>query len=182
MDKNEIVLYQLADTITVETRLKFNALPSPEVSSADVRNIQRGQGYIKKIIHWLSEKNALGEYHNADKNWDIIFNSRSVRNVMGHKAGDGKVALLEYVPSLIENGIYLETIPKGDGLSSHIFAAKATFDGKPSTIGFVVREDANGKRYYDHAIRFEDKGRAESGIRASETTAEVLPDSLNSIF
>jgi hypothetical protein len=43
---------------------------------------------------------------------------------------DGKVALLEIVPELIKNGIFLETTSANDfGLDSHIFASKATIDG-----------------------------------------------------
>ncbi|MDR2504325.1 MAG: hypothetical protein LBD82_08125 [Deltaproteobacteria bacterium] len=56
------------------------------------------------------------------------------------------------IPQLIEHGVYLEKTAKTGKLNSHIFAAKAMIDGKPYTVGFVVREDVNGKRYYDHAL------------------------------
>jgi len=195
MNKDETVLYQPDDISAASVRLKFNALSSPRVSSFDVRNIQHGQGYIRRVIDWLNQKDVLGEYHNADKGWDIAFNNRSVRNVLNHDAGEGKVALLEYAPYLIENGVYITTTIKGgDGKyaeatpaeinntlisKSHIFAAKATIDGQNHTIGVVVREDSNGKRYYDHVIRIGDS--AEPRLRKSETASAILPEPLSTI-
>ncbi|MCL2219399.1 MAG: hypothetical protein FWC23_03380 [Chitinispirillia bacterium] len=168
-----------------ETRAKFDAIPSPEVSSAEVKNIQRGQGFVGRVIDWLTQKDALGDYKNTDRDWDVTFNRRSVKNVISHGAMDGKVALLEYAPDLIEDGVYLEaTVKDGSGgyrkatsaelndpqvLKSHVFAARATIDGIPSTVGFVVREDTNGKRYYDHAIKIGDQ--EDSRVRVPETTA-----------
>jgi len=174
MDKSEIVLYQQDSIITsVEVRLKFDALPMPEVSTAEVRNIKHGRGFSRRVIDWLNQKKLMGEYRNIDKGWDIAFNNRSVRNVMSHGAMDGKVALLEYAPDLIENGVYLTTtIKNSDGVyreaalkeikdrtlsKSHIFAAKADIDGQKSTVGIVVKEDSNGRRYYDHAIKIGDQ-------------------------
>ena len=70
---------------------------------------------------------------------------------------------------------------KNNDLDSHIFAAKATIDGEPSIVGFVVRDDVNGKRYYDHAIKVESGERVEPGIRATETTARNLPENPSTI-
>jgi hypothetical protein len=152
----------------------------------------------------------LGNYHNNDKGWDIAFNNRSVRNTSGHNAGESKIALLEHVPDLIENGIYLDTTNKADGIISHIFAAKAIIDGKPSVVGFVVRKVEDGMRYYDHAMRveegwtetrrhesdtmaanppenpnsikFEEEGRTEPRTRESDTTAANPPENPNSLY
>jgi hypothetical protein len=83
----------------------------------------------------------------------IRFNHESVGSVVGHWARDGKTALLQKIPDLIRDGVFLETQPRNDqGLLSYIFAAKSTVDGKPYVIGFVVREDVNGRRYYDHSL------------------------------
>jgi len=60
---------------------------------------------------------------------------------------------MEVVPDLIRDGIFLETIPEpGTKQVSHIFAAKATIDGVQYAVCFVVREDRNGRRYYDHSL------------------------------
>ena len=177
-----------------EKRAKFDALPSPEVNSADVRNIPRGQGYSRNIIDWLNKNDVLGDYRNVDKGWDIAFNNRSVRSVLSHGAADGKVALLKYAPDLIENGVYLTTtIKNSDGTykeatakeidnadipKSHILAAKADIDGRESTIGIVVKEDRNGRRYYDHAIKI---GEEEIPGNTNQRASEVSPESPSTI-
>jgi len=137
-----------------EKRVKFDALPSPEVNSASISNIPRGKGFVQSVIEWLTPKNVFGEFKNKDTGWDNIKVNRStVKNIVYHGGRDGKVALLESVPDLIKNGIFLETNPKNaQGLESHVFAAKANIDGVPYAVSFVVREDANGRRYYDHSL------------------------------
>jgi hypothetical protein len=104
------------------------------------------------------------------------------RAASSHWAGEGKIALLEHVPDLIKNGIFLETVYKNNKPDSHIFAARAVLDGKPSIVGFVVHGDTNGMYYYDHAIRFEEEGWAEPRSRASKTTATVPPESPTSVY
>jgi len=138
-----------------EKRAKFDALTSPKVSSAEVRNIPTtGGGYVARLVEWLKPKSVFGSYKNNDTGWDnIVVSGSSVRSVQNHKAGAGKLALLEAVPNLIKNGIFLETVQKNErGLTSHIFAAKATIDNIPYAISYVVREDMNGRRYYDHSL------------------------------
>ena len=138
-----------------EKRTKFDALPSPEVSSDEVRDIPAtGKGYVGRIAEWLKPKGVLGQYKNDETGWDnITVNRSSVKSVTHHDAGPGKVALLEAVPNLIKNGIYLETNPKNhEGLISHIFAGKATIDDIPYAVSYIVREDHNGRRYYDHSL------------------------------
>ncbi len=154
-----------------EKRRRFDALAPVEVSSEEVRKLGHGDGYRRRVLDWIIGKKILGEYRNADKGWNIAFNNRSVRNVMGHTAGEGKIALLESVPELIKNGIYLD---ETDNKGSYVFAAKAKIDNDTFVVGFAVRADTNGKRYYDHAIRLE-KGWAETKTRGTDTTAANPP-------
>jgi len=138
-----------------EKRARFDALPSPEVNSDEVRNIPHdGGGYVGRLVQWLQSKGVIGKYTNYETGWDnIIVNRSSVKSVTHHGAGYGKVALLEAVPDLIRNGVFLETNPKNDdGLISHIFAGKATVDGTAYAVSYIVREDYNGRRYYDHSL------------------------------
>jgi hypothetical protein len=162
---------------------KFDAMLPIVVNSGEARALGHGDGFHRRVLDWIVKKGILGDYRNTDKGWDIAFNNRSVRNTTGHKAGEGKVALLEHVPDLIKNGIYLKTTVKGDGTTSYIFAVKAIIDGKPSVVGFVVRVvEGGGKRYYDHAIRYEDEGWAEPRTRKSDTTAPEPPETPNSVY
>jgi len=138
-----------------EKRKLFDALTPVEVSSVEVRNIPRdGGGFVAKIVRWLDSIGVIGNYKNNDIGMDnIAVNRRSVENVIYHGAGYEKMALLEAVPDLIENGVHLETNKENDlDLKGYIFASKATIDGKQYAVGYVVREDGNGRRYYDHEL------------------------------
>jgi len=137
-----------------ERRTRFDKLASPEVSSEEVRNIPRGEGFVQRVLSWVQSKNIFGQHTNKDTGWDNIgVSKKSVKSVVKHDGKDVKVALLEKVPELINDGIYLETTTKNnDGLISHIFAGKATIDGVPYAVSYVVREDVNGRRYYDHNL------------------------------
>jgi len=166
-----------------EKRKKFDALTPVAVSSNEVRALGHGDGFKSRVISWLKGKNdVLGCHYNVDKGWDVAFYAKNARTVMSHWAGEGKIALLEHVPELIKNGVYLDRTPQNKQLDSHIFAAKATIDNKPYIIGFVVRSDANGKRYYDHVIISEEEGWTESRNRASETTARNLSKDPYSVY
>jgi hypothetical protein len=139
-----------------EKRVRFDALLSPEVSSAEVDVIFREsatEGFIHKIYNWLNSKDVLGIHKNAETGWDIEYNKGSIRSIIKHRAKGGKAALMEEVPTLIKSGIHLEAIPDPNKKQvSHMFAAKATIDETPYAICFVVREDRNGRRYYDHSL------------------------------
>ena len=167
-----------------EKRARFDALPSPEVSSEAVRNIPvAGGGYVSRIVDWLKSKGVLGQYKNNETGWDnIVVCKTSVKSVAHHKAREGKIALLEVAPDLIKNGVFLETNPKNDnGLISHIFAGKATVDGVPYAVSYVIREDKNGRRYYDHSLtkiealdRIDDQALAQYTDRKSTGTQHQL--------
>lgn len=143
-------------------------------------NIQRGEGFIGELIAFA--KNQFGKYANRNTEMsDIVFNGKSVRDVSGHIRGDGslKIALLRYVPKLIESGIYLETTPRGQGINSHIFAAKIAVGSALRAVGFAIIEDTNNnnRRYYDHnsieEFELDNKNKApgtQSGGNARNTT------------
>jgi len=70
--------------------------------------------------------------------------------------GKEKIQSILVIPELIQNGIYLESDkahnPDQIKMTSHFFAAKVEIDGKAITVGFVIKEDTNGKRFYDHEL------------------------------
>lgn len=165
-----------------EKQLRFDTLQALAVNTSEVKSLGRGNGFRQRVIRWLEQKSVFGNHRNIEKGWDITISRKGARSVMAHDAQDGKVALLEHAPTLIKNGIYIDTIHKTNEVDSHIFANKAKIDGELAIIGIVVREDVNGKRYYNHAIQIENGVQAESGIRARNTTARYLPKDPNSIL
>ena len=137
-----------------EVRGKFEKAPTLEASSDELKRLDKSQGAMKAVIGWAEKKGVLGDHRNEDTGLDEIEVTRgSVRNVIGHAAGDGKLALLAVAPDLIKTGVYLETTRRNEhGLVSHIFAGKARVDGEDYVVGFSVNEDVNGRRYYNHEM------------------------------
>jgi len=174
-----------ADVADNEKRRWFDALVPVEVSSEEARNIPRAGGdYVNRLVWWLWSKRVLGSYKNSDRGWDnIVFNKASVKSVTYHEAGPEKTALLQAVPSLIKDGIYLTTVSKNKyGLLTHVFAGKAIIDGIPYAISYAVREDNNGCRYYDHnltKIEVLDQIESPSG-EVRRTRAQTTPDDVPS--
>ena len=168
-----------------EKRRRFESLPSPEVNSETVKNITSGDGFIRNVIDWVESLGIFGKYDNADSGLkDILFDRASVKSVVKHQAQDGKVALLTIAPEMIKNGVFLEAQARNEqGLLSHIFASKATVDGVPYVVGFVVREDVNGKRYYDHSMtEIKALSGPETGGKARGNTARSKPVNRESVL
>lgn len=99
---------------------------------------------------------------NADRGWDIRISPRGIRNTLAHGGDDALARSVPFIPQIIEGGIHLESMEKKQGLISHIFANKIRLDGQDYVVGFVLREDRTGNRFYDH-----------------ELTEIINPDSLN---
>jgi hypothetical protein len=181
-------------------REKFYELPSLTVNSAHLQKIwdegqdKKGRGekndFYSKALEWVNSLGIAGKnYKNQDKEWEIQFTRKSADNVLQHHAGIQKAAMLEIVPKLIENGIYLESIPKNDkGLITHVFACKAKIDGNEYAVSFAVREDNNGRRYYDHnfietkALDRFSQAPDERVSRISDHTKGGTPESLNEML
>jgi len=171
-------------------RAKFDALPLLEVSSDNVRAIYEantaaagGKSVLARSKEWIASKKLFGKYVNNDTGWTVEFSKGSADNVVSHGAGPQKTALMEIVPDLIETGIHLETNPgKAPGQKTHVFAGRAAIDGEDYAISFAVRENADGKRYYDHSLtKIEaldslDDISTKSGLRDQNTTP-ILPKS-----
>jgi hypothetical protein len=72
-----------------------------------------------------------------------------------HFSGPEKVQAFAALPEMIEDGVLIVTKPgKNDqpGMKEHIFAAKLDIGYKSMGIGFIIKEDSNGKRFYDHEL------------------------------
>jgi len=62
-----------AEAAADDKRARFDALPSLEVSSEEVRDIPRGGGgYVNRLVRWLRSKQVLGSYKNNDMGWGGI--------------------------------------------------------------------------------------------------------------
>ena len=124
---------------------------------ADSRN-------MRKAVHdWARTAFPQGTtVANADTGWGVQVTPRGITKTLSHGYDELLARSVPFIPQIIESGIHLDSIEKKPGLMSHIFANKIRLDGQDYVVGFVLREDANGNRFYDH-----------------ELTKIISPDSLN---
>lgn len=99
---------------------------------------------------------------NADTGWEVLVTPRSIEKSLSHGFDELLARSVPFISQIIEGGIHIASIEKKPGLMSHIFANKIRLDGRDYVVGFVLREDVNGNRFYDH-----------------ELTEIINPDSLN---
>lgn len=124
---------------------------------ADSRN-------MRKAVHdWARTVFPQGTtVANADTGWGVQVTPRGITKTLSHGYDELLARSVPFIPQIIESGIHLDSVEKKPGLMSHIFANKIRLDGQDYVVGFVLREDVNGNRFYDH-----------------ELTKIINPDSLN---
>jgi len=110
-----------------------------------------------KVIPWMKERGYLrGDYRNSDRKWDnIAITAKGVQDGLRHGAGPEKVQVFGVLPEMIENGVYIGTSygkTYQQRMKRHIFAAKVNIGNKSMLVGFIIAEDPNGRRFYDHEL------------------------------
>ena len=166
--------------LSIEKRRKYEALTALEVSSKEIKSLRGPGEFTKRLVEWAHDKGLFDKFTNLDSGMDNIeFNAASVRSVKQHNAGDRKLAILQAAPELIKHGIYLESTKRNEqGLVSHIFAGKVKIDESENVVGFVIREDVNGRRYYDHRVVYladKNTGREVEASRPSRPDQGATP-------
>lgn len=105
------------------------------------------------VLQWA--KKHFGEkptVDNADTGWTVAITPKGIKDTL-HHGFDGLLARsVPFIPQLVESGIHLDSIEKKPGLMSHIFANRIRLDGQEYVVGFVLREDDSGNRFYDHEL------------------------------
>lgn len=89
---------------------------------------------------------------NVDTGWDVQITPKGVRDSLSHGFDALLARSVPFIPQIIESGIHVDSIRKTPQLLSHIFAGKIRLDGQDYVVGFVLREDVNGNRFYDHEL------------------------------
>ena len=110
-----------------------------------------------KVIPWMKERGYLyGDYRNEDRGWDnIAITAKGIQDSLRHGAGPEKIQIFAVLPKMIEKGIYIGTTSgkaHQQKMKRHIFAAKVDIGNKPMLVGFIITEDPNGRRFYDHEL------------------------------
>jgi len=110
-----------------------------------------------KVILWMKEQGCLrNDYKNVDSGWaNIAITVKGIHDGLRHGAGPEKVQIFGALPEMIKNGVYIGTTSgkaRQQKMKRHIFTAKVNVGDKHILVGFIIMEDTNGKRYYDHEL------------------------------
>lgn len=138
-------------------RAKFEAAPAAKITGEEIfkadEQLPAFSQIYNKMIAWLSERGWLKKFLNNDSGWDISVSRQSIRSAVYHGAGRGKAQALAALPDIIKNGIYVapgKILENGN--RRHIFAAKINIKEELFVVGFVVEENRNGKKFYNHEL------------------------------
>lgn len=102
---------------------------------------------------WAKERFSEGTpVVNADTGWQVQVTPKGIENSLSHGFDETLARSVPFIPQIIEGGVHVDSIRKTPQLLSHIFANKIRLDGQDYVIGFVLREDVNGNRFYDHEL------------------------------
>ena len=114
---------------------------------ADSRN-------MRKAVHdWARTAFPQGTtVANADTGWRVQVTPSGIKASLHHGYDELLARSVPFIPQIIEGSIHLDSIEKKPGLMSHIFANKIRLDGQDYVVGFVLREDRTGNRFYDHEL------------------------------
>ena len=114
---------------------------------ADSRNMR------KAVYDWARTAFPQGTtVDNADTGWRVQVTPSGIKASLHHGYDELLARSVPFIPQIIEGGIHVDSIRKTPQLLSHIFAGKIRLDEQDYVVGFVLREDVNGNRFYDHEL------------------------------
>jgi hypothetical protein len=144
-----------------ELRAKFDVSPVARITGDEIfawvepLNMREIRA---TVIPWMETQGYFRDnYINDDTGWDDIAITRNgVEESLQHFSGPEKIQTFAALPKMLKNGILIRTRPSNKegqrDMKEHIFAAKVDIGSKPKLVGFVVKEDSNGRRFYDHEL------------------------------
>ncbi|WP_455552640.1 LPD3 domain-containing protein [Desulfovibrio sp.] len=171
---------------------RFADMPMIEVDSTQWfgpgKAIDADSRNMRKAVHdWARTAFPQGTtVANADTGWGVQVTPSGIKASLHHGYDELLARSVPLIPQIIESGIHLDSIEKKPGLMSHIFANKIRLDGHDYVVGFVLREDRTGNRFYDHELtKIISPDWLKPGRDTSEealghrTNRGISPDSLN---
>jgi hypothetical protein len=153
------VRYALADIEAVtptesEKNQNIMTVASMEpVHSVDASKLIPGEKSIKEIYQENFE--AWGGNIHSDTMGDIAVKNSSIRSEMRHGSTPVKVASVEAIPSVIQNGKIVEWFKKDTGLFRIVVAAPIEIGNQPYFMGVMLQRDAQNQRLYLHDVAIE---------------------------
>lgn len=128
--------------------------PGKAIDAASLTETPEQAKTLREAVKaWARERFPKGtSTTNVDTGWDVQITPKGVRDSLSHGFDALLARSVPFIPQIIESGIHVDSIRKTPQLLSHIFAGKIRLDGQDYVVGFVLREDVNGNRFYDHEL------------------------------
>ncbi|MEI7911869.1 MAG: hypothetical protein WCK77_19740 [Verrucomicrobiota bacterium] len=135
--------------MSVETRITGNEI-------ADFSNLKKDDKlapYRAQAKNWAKSNLPL-DVTNKLTRMKIEVRPSGVDSTLEHGSGPHKIQSVAALPDLLERAVLLESGPDPDGrpLTAHVFGAKLSIGNSRFVARLVVREDRNGKLFYDHEL------------------------------
>ncbi len=143
--ESEEILFKLRNAIP-----EINMEPV-ENNSSDMLNNVAGKTMAEK--GWNIFRNILGTITRS-KFGEIIIDTTSIKDDLGHGIGPAKAATIKAVPAVIKNGKQIDFQPnwKNRGYDTFVFAAPTTLDGKTVYVAAVVKQSKQNNKFYLHEV------------------------------
>ncbi|WP_239992952.1 hypothetical protein [Neisseria lactamica] len=110
-------------------------------------------------------KSLRGSYVNKDTGREITLGASGVKEVLQHDYKDAEhLQSIAAIPQIIENAVYIDTLPNENGKVPHIkefeyYLAGLNIGGTDYTVRAAVGVSDFGDRYYDHKLTQIEKGK-----------------------
>jgi hypothetical protein len=108
--------------------------------------IKRVDGWRQKAIDWAVKKLPVSILIPGG---EVFFTRSSLRNALAHGRGKLKLLSIPYIPGMLQNGVLFHTETEKRFVYFN-YVHPFIFEGESHHAIIVVREDLNGKRFYDN--------------------------------
>ena len=106
----------------------------------------RISGWRQKVINWAMSK-LPDSILRSDG--EVFFTRSSIRNALAHGRGKLKLLSIPHIPRLLQNGVLFHTEKEKNFIFLN-YAHPFMFESEKHYAIIVVREDFNGKKFYDN--------------------------------
>ena len=110
--------------------------------------------FRKKALEYVQSASFKSSVVNAIDGSEIRISKSGIREALSHGSGPGKIQAVAAIPGMLERAVPISSAPHAHGRpeTRHIYAAELNISGKKFIVGLVVREDVNGRKFYDHEM------------------------------
>ena len=134
-----------------------------EITGTEIKPSDDIREYKRNALEY--GKSLRGSYVNKDTGKAIELGAGGVKEILQHDYKDIEhLQSIAAIPQIIENAIYIDTLPNEDVKNPHInayeyYVAGLKIDGVDYTVKAAVGISPYGDRYYDHKLTKIEKGK-----------------------